>query len=105
MSASGGFWPGESPSAAEQEDVQEPDAAVAEPEAEVAEPVEPPRWPQPRDEEPEAPAEAEVEQESVVEPEPEPEPEVEEEAAEEPVLVPIGHRPGELGRASCRERV
>ena len=94
MSASGGFWPGESPSAAEQEDVQEPEAAVAEPEA--AEPVEPPRWPQPREEEPEAQAEAEVEQASVAEPEPEPEPEVEEEAAEEPVLLPIGHLPGEL---------
>jgi 6,7-dimethyl-8-ribityllumazine synthase len=93
MSASGGFWPGESPSAAEQEDVQEPEAAVAEP-------VEPPRWPEPREEEPEAEAEVEpeVQQASVAEPEPAPAPEpaVEEEVAEEPVLLPIGHVPGEL---------
>ena len=36
MSATGGFWPGEAP-AAQEEDVQEPEAAVAEPLA----------WPEP----------------------------------------------------------
>ena len=33
MSATEGFWPGEAPPAAEDKDVQEPDATVAEPEA------------------------------------------------------------------------
>ena len=96
MSASGGFWPGEASSAAEEEDVQEPDETR----------VESLGWPQPHEQEPEPEAEAEpeaepeveVEQASVAEtqPQPEPEPAVEEEVAEEPALLPIGHVPGEL---------
>jgi 6,7-dimethyl-8-ribityllumazine synthase len=100
MSASGGFWPGEAPSAAEEEDVQEPDETRVESLA----------WPQPHEQEPEPEAEAEPEVEAEVEeasvaepqseteiqPQPEPEPAVEEEVAEEPALLPIGHVPGEL---------
>jgi 6,7-dimethyl-8-ribityllumazine synthase len=100
MSASGGFWPGEAPSAAEEEDVQEPDETRVESLA----------WPQPHEQEPQvetepesepaAEPEAEVEQASAAEPRTqpqlEPEPAVEEEVAEEPALLPIGHLPGEL---------
>jgi len=98
MSASGGFWPGEAPSAAEEEDVQEPDETRVESLA----------WPQPHEQEPQAETEPESEPEPEVEVEPasvaepqtqpqlEPEPAVEEEIAEEPVRVPIGHLPGEL---------
>jgi 6,7-dimethyl-8-ribityllumazine synthase len=79
MSASEGFWPGEAPSAEEQE-------AVEKPEAEAAEPL---SWPQPREEE------AEPEVASVAEPEAEPEPEAE--AEEEPEAAPAAmHVPGEL---------
>ena len=100
--SSGGFWPGESP-AAEQENVEEPEATIAEP----------PRWPQQPIEEPKAepPApersgpepdrpEPEPEPAAVAEPavtEPEPEPEEEEAAAEEsPALDYVQHVPGEL---------
>jgi 6,7-dimethyl-8-ribityllumazine synthase len=86
MSTSGGFWPGEAPSAAEQEDVQEPEATAAEPETLG--------WPQPHEEEaePEQEQEPQAEQAAVAEPEPE----VEEEAAELPEIAPAGHVPGEL---------
>jgi 6,7-dimethyl-8-ribityllumazine synthase len=81
MSATEGFWPGEAPPAAEEKDVQEPEAAVAEPE--------PLAWPQPHEEEPEQ------EQAAVAEAEPEPEAEDAEPEAE-PEIAPIGHVPGEL---------
>jgi 6,7-dimethyl-8-ribityllumazine synthase len=81
MSATGGFWPGEAPSAAEQEDVQEPEAEAVEPLA----------WPEPHEEAAEEP-EPEVAGASAAEPEPE----VEEEAEEEPEVAPVGHVPGEL---------
>jgi 6,7-dimethyl-8-ribityllumazine synthase len=78
--SSGGFWPGEAP-AAEQEDVEEPEATVAEA----------PGWPQQAEDEPRtepaAAAEASV---------PEPEPAEEEEGEEEPQVAPAGHVPGEL---------
>jgi 6,7-dimethyl-8-ribityllumazine synthase len=88
MSATGGFWPGEAP-AAQEENEQEPEAAVAEP----------PRWPEPRGEETEAAAEPqpEAEQTSAAEPaEAEAEPAADEEVAEEPEVAPVGHVPGEL---------
>jgi 6,7-dimethyl-8-ribityllumazine synthase len=92
MSATGGFWPGEAPKAAEGEDVQEPEATVAEPEATVAEP-EPPAWPEPHEEE----ADPEVGQASAAEPAVvEPQPAAEEEAEQEPEVAPAGHVPGEL---------
>jgi 6,7-dimethyl-8-ribityllumazine synthase len=81
--SSGGFWPGEAP-AAEQEDVEEPEATVAEP----------PGWPQqPAEEartEPEAEQAAEA---SVAEPEPD---EEEAEVENEPEVALVGHVPGEL---------
>ena len=86
MSATGGFWPGEAPPAAE-EDVQEPEAMVAEP---AAEPL---GWPEPD------------EQESAQEPEPQaeraaavaaPEPAEEDEADEKPEIAPTGHIPGDV---------
>ena len=88
MSASEGFWPGEAPSADEQEGEQE---AVEKPGAEAAEPL---SWPQPREEE----EVAEPEVTSVAEPEAEAESEVEEEAEpeEEPEPAPAMHVPGEL---------
>ena len=111
MSASGGSWPGEAPQAAEQEDVEEPEATVSEP----------PRWPQPRgqEEQPEAgskpkPEQAEVRQAEVqpaevqrdeVQPaevprpavaRPEPAEEEEPEPEELPEVAPAGHVPGEL---------
>jgi 6,7-dimethyl-8-ribityllumazine synthase len=94
MSATGGFWPGEAPPAAEQEDVQEPEATAAAPEQ--------PGWPEPHEEE--AEAEAEAEAEPAVDPaaaaEPEAEAEAEEEAEAEPEVAPevapAGHAPGEL---------
>jgi len=82
--SSGGFWPGEAP-AAEQEDVEEPEATVAEP----------PRWPQQPAEEPRTEPEAEqaaAAEASVAEPEPAEEEEVE----KEPEVAPAGHLPGEL---------
>jgi 6,7-dimethyl-8-ribityllumazine synthase len=95
MSATGGFWPGES-SAAEHEDVEHEAAPVAEPLG----------WPQPREQE-DAEAEPEAEPEGEPEPEPEtaavaepasePEPEHEEEPeAEEPEGATAVHVPGEL---------
>jgi 6,7-dimethyl-8-ribityllumazine synthase len=90
MSATGGFWPGEAP-AAEDEDVQEPQA-----EASVEEPV---GWPQPReneaegDTEPEPELEGEAAATAVAEPEAEPDAEAE---AEEPEAPPAQHIPGEL---------
>src|SRR5437016_4049401 len=86
--SSGGFWPGESPPAAEHEDAQNGEAPVAEPLG----------WPQPREQEPqeeESKPEAEPDAEATVEPEPESEPEPEAEA-EEPEVAPAGHIPGEL---------
>ena len=82
--SSGGFWPGEAP-AAEQEDVEEPEAPAAEPLG----------WPQQADEEPRTEPEAEpaaAAEASVAEPEPDGEEEVE----EEPEVAPAGHVPGEL---------
>jgi 6,7-dimethyl-8-ribityllumazine synthase len=90
MSATGGFWPGEAPPAAE-EDVQEPEAMVAEP------PADPLGWPEPHEQEPE--------QEPAPEPEPQvepaaavaaPEPAEKDEVEEEPEIAPAGHVPGEL---------
>jgi len=88
MSATGGFWPGEAP-AAQEEDVQEPEAAVAEPFA----------WPGPHEEE--AEPEPQVEQATaaepaVVQPEPDAEEEAQEDAEQEPEVAPVGHVPGEL---------
>jgi 6,7-dimethyl-8-ribityllumazine synthase len=84
--SSGGFWPGEGP-AAEQENVQEPEATVAEP----------PGWPQQVEAEAKAEPEPEVEPAAVAEPSvAEPEPAEEAAAEEEPQLLPIGHVPGEL---------
>jgi 6,7-dimethyl-8-ribityllumazine synthase len=81
MSATEGFWPGETHPAGEKKDVQEPEATVAEPE--------PLGWPEPHEEEPEP----EVTEASVAQPEPEAE---EEETDAEPEIVPIGHVPGEI---------
>ena len=83
MSATGGFWPGEAPPAAEDKDVQEPDATVAELEALG--------WPQPHQDEADGEPEPEAQQAPVAEPEP-----AEDDEAEEPEIVPIGHVPGEL---------
>jgi 6,7-dimethyl-8-ribityllumazine synthase len=82
MSATEGFWPGEAAPAAEEKDVQEPEATVAEPE--------PLAWPEPHEEEPEP----DTEQASVAQPEPDAE--EAEEAEAEPEIVPIGHAPGEI---------
>jgi 6,7-dimethyl-8-ribityllumazine synthase len=76
MSATGGFWPGEAP-AAEQGDVEEPEAGA----------VEPVGWPQVREQEPTG--EAEPAAAAVAEPEEEPE-------AEAAAVAPAGHAPGEL---------
>jgi 6,7-dimethyl-8-ribityllumazine synthase len=76
MSATGGFWPGEAP-AAEQGDVEEPEAGA----------VEPVGWPQVREQEPKG--EAEPAAAAVAEPEEEPE-------AEAAAVAPAGHAPGEL---------
>jgi 6,7-dimethyl-8-ribityllumazine synthase len=98
MSATGGFWPGESP-AADEEQVQEPEA------------VEPRGWPQapeqeasepeasePEASEPEASEPEASEPEAASVPEPEAEAEVLEEEEEEPEreVAPAGHLPGEL---------
>jgi 6,7-dimethyl-8-ribityllumazine synthase len=86
--SSGGFWPGEAPPpAAEQEDVQK--AAVADPVG----------WPESHEEEPDEQAQEDVRPEpaAAVVPEPEAEAEPEEEPeAEEPEAAPVGHIPGEL---------
>ena len=97
MSATGGFWPGEAP-AAEEEDVQEPQA-----EASVEEPV---GWPQPHEQEPEAPeaeaeeaepesADAELEPAATAVAEAQPQPE-EEAEVEEPEVPAAQHIPGEI---------
>jgi 6,7-dimethyl-8-ribityllumazine synthase len=84
--SSGGFWPGEAP-AAEQEDVEEPEATAAEA----------PGWPQQAEEPATTEPEPEVEAAAVAEPAvTEPEPAEEDAAEEEPQLVPVGHLPGEL---------
>jgi 6,7-dimethyl-8-ribityllumazine synthase len=83
MSATGGFWPGEAPPAAEEEDVPRPEPGGAEPVG----------WPQERDEEPEAeaaPAEAAVAESQ------EGTKTDEEEAPEVEPAEPAGHVPGEL---------
>ncbi|HEY4236943.1 MAG TPA: 6,7-dimethyl-8-ribityllumazine synthase [Gaiellaceae bacterium] len=78
--SSGGFWPGEAP-AAEQEDVEEPEATGAEPLG----------WPQQPAEEPQSEPEG-----SVAEPEPAEPAEEEDEVEEEPEVASTGHVPGEL---------
>jgi 6,7-dimethyl-8-ribityllumazine synthase len=84
--SSGGFWPGEAP-AAEQEDVEEPEATAAEA----------PGWPQQAEARAETEPEPEAEAAAVAEPSvAEPEPDEEDAAEEEPQLVPVGHLPGEL---------
>ena len=88
MSATGGFWPGEAP-AAQEDDVQEPEAEAAEP----------PGWPEPHEQEAEAEPQDEqaaVAEPAVVESEPAADEELEEEAEQEPEVAPIGHVPGEL---------
>jgi 6,7-dimethyl-8-ribityllumazine synthase len=76
MSATEGFWPGEAPPAAEEEDdLQEPEAAAAEPLG----------WPQAHE------AKAGVAAPAVTEPDAEPEAE-----EESPEVAPAGHAPGEL---------
>ena len=82
MSTSGGFWPGEAP-AADQENVEEPEATVADP----------PSWPQQPAAEPES-EQAAVAEPAVAEPEPAEEPAVEAETQPEP--EPVQHVPGEL---------
>ena len=81
MSATGGFWPGEAPPAVEDENGQEPEAAVAEPLG----------WPQPHEEE--AETDADPAAAAVAGSEPEAEPEAEQET---PKVAPAGHVPGEL---------
>jgi 6,7-dimethyl-8-ribityllumazine synthase len=87
MSATGGFWPGETP-ATEEEDAQSGEG-----------------WPEPREEalEEESGGEDEPEETAVAEPAAEPEAEAEEEdeeeadeEAEEPEVAPAQHVPGEL---------
>jgi 6,7-dimethyl-8-ribityllumazine synthase len=80
MSATGGFWPGEAPRAAEEEDAERSQVTAGEPGG----------WPQPREEEPQA--ESEPAAAAVAEPEGEPEA-AEESPAE---VAPAGHLPGEL---------
>jgi 6,7-dimethyl-8-ribityllumazine synthase len=78
--SSGGFWPGEAP-AAEQEDVEEPEATAG--------------WPQQAEEEPKT--EPEAEQQAAAEASvAEPESAEEEEGEAEPEVAPAGHVPGEL---------
>jgi 6,7-dimethyl-8-ribityllumazine synthase len=81
--SSGGFWPGESP-AAEQEEVPETEAAVSEPLA----------WPQEQEEQADRPEpeESAPAADAAVQPQPEPE----EEPEPEPASAPAGHVPGEL---------
>jgi 6,7-dimethyl-8-ribityllumazine synthase len=84
--SSGGFWPGEAP-AAEQEDVEEPEATAAEP----------PGSPQQAEARAKTEPESEAEAAAVAEPSvADPEPAEEDAAEEEPQLVPVGHLPGEL---------
>lgn len=84
--SSGGFWPGEGP-AADQENMQEPEATVADP----------PGWPQQAEAGAKTEPEPEVEPAAVAEPSvAEPEPAEEAAAEAEPQLLPIGHVPGEL---------
>src|SRR5215469_6279692 len=94
---SGGFWPGESP-AAEQQESQDAEAAVVETESRVADP---PAWPGSPEQKPEqqpepktepAAAEAEAAEEPADEPADEPEA-AEEEPPQEPVAA---HVPGEI---------
>jgi 6,7-dimethyl-8-ribityllumazine synthase len=84
--SSGGFWPGEGP-AADQENMQEPEATAAEA----------PGWPQQAEARAKTEPEPEAEAAAVAEPSvAEPEPDEEDAAEEEPQLVPVGHLPGEL---------
>jgi 6,7-dimethyl-8-ribityllumazine synthase len=92
--SSGGFWPGESP-AAEQEEVPETEAAVVETESGV---TDPPAWPGSPEKKPEPGPEAVSEPavpEPAVEAGPEPEPEAEEEEQPQDV-APVAHIPGEI---------
>jgi 6,7-dimethyl-8-ribityllumazine synthase len=79
MSATGGFWPGEAPEAAEEEHVEKSEATAAESVG----------WPQPHEEQ--AEAEDEHAAAAVAEPEGEAEP-----AEQAPDAAPAGHLPGEL---------
>ena len=103
--SSGGFWPGESPAAGEQEAQEAEAAAVVEPEPTVTEPAaaepepaitEPPAWPGLRKHEPETASEPEPAAKAEPEPdaEPEPEPDAEEEEPEE--VAAVEHVPGEI---------
>jgi 6,7-dimethyl-8-ribityllumazine synthase len=84
--SSGGFWPGEAP-AAEQEDVEEPEATGAEPLG----------WPQQPAEEPQSEPERSVADPEPAEPaEPAETAEEEGEVEEEPQVASAGHVPGEL---------
>jgi 6,7-dimethyl-8-ribityllumazine synthase len=83
MSATEGYWPGESPAA--EKDVQEPQAEAA-----VAEPL---GWPQHREEEAAEAAPQPESEAAAGEPASEPEDEAE---AVEPEIAPAGHIPGEL---------
>jgi 6,7-dimethyl-8-ribityllumazine synthase len=87
--SSGGFWPGESPGAGEQEAQETEAAAVVEPEPTVTEPAA--AEPEPAGE-PEPAAEAEPTAEP--EPEAEPEPDAEEQEPEE--VAAVEHVPGEI---------
>jgi 6,7-dimethyl-8-ribityllumazine synthase len=84
--SSGGFWPGEAP-AAEQENVQEPEATVAEPAGWPEEPAEEPKT------EPEAESAGTA---GAPVAEPEPDEDEEEPVEEEPEVALAGHVPGEI---------
>jgi 6,7-dimethyl-8-ribityllumazine synthase len=86
---SGGFWPGESP-AAEQEEVQAAEAAVTDTESRA---TEPPVWPRPDQTEPETAAAAESE----AAPEPQAQEDADGDEDEEPQeAAPAAHVPGEI---------
>jgi len=90
---SGGFWPGESP-AAEQEEVQAAEAAVTDTESRA---TEPPVWPRPDQKEPETTAAAESEPESEAAPEPQADEDADGDEVEEPQeAAPAAHVPGEI---------
>jgi 6,7-dimethyl-8-ribityllumazine synthase len=80
VSATGGFWPGDAP-AAQDEDIQEPEAVVAEPLG----------WPRPHEQEPEAESRAEPEPAATAVAQSETEG-----GKDEAEVAPAGHLPGEL---------
>ncbi|HEX4324813.1 MAG TPA: 6,7-dimethyl-8-ribityllumazine synthase [Gaiellaceae bacterium] len=100
MSATGGFWPGESP-AADEEQVQEPEAVEPRgwpqaPEQEAEPEASEPEASEPEASEPEPAAARVAEAAPVPEPKPEAEAEVLEEEEPEREVAPAGHLPGEL---------